>query len=244
MTPSTDFPNSKTFEDFSLIKTDDGEWSFVPKGQREWGHAKQGAGIETLHNYIYGTQLPLIQYFFRPLRILEIGFGIGIGLKCTLTFANQFKYRPAPIQFWSLEQSKEQILWALDYLKLRYFTKKYRDFTLFHCNLDPHQIIIIQGDALRIPDLMKDLVSSIDPGFSYFHSIFQDPFSTSVNPALWSIDWFQFLSKYLHPNGGVLSTYSASGKVRKNMTAAGLAWFSTPGVPPKRSITIAKRPFQ
>lgn len=73
-----------------------------------------------------------------------------------------------------------------------------------------------------------------------FHLIYFDAFAPTVQPKLWRPAVFQKLY-YCLQNGGVLTTYSSKGSVRRTMQAAGFLVEKLAGPPGKREITRATK---
>ena len=90
---------------------------------------------------------------------------------------------------------------------------------------------IIIGDLLENKKFLASYLKDI-------HAIYQDPFSPKKNPDLWTEDWFQFLKSISHQEV-ILSTYSASHSVQKNLGEAGWNVLRAPGFAHKRSSTRA-----
>ena len=71
-----------------------------------------------------------------------------------------------------------------------------------------------------------------------FNAIFQDPFSPSKNPELWSKNYFEILKELLSETG-IITTYSSADHIRRAMIEAGLNIGRGPSVGKKREGTIA-----
>jgi len=71
-----------------------------------------------------------------------------------------------------------------------------------------------------------------------FNAVFQDPFSPSKNPELWSVEYFIVLKSLLTDNG-FITTYSSAAHIRRAMFEAGLRIGRGPSVGKKREGTIA-----
>ena len=71
-----------------------------------------------------------------------------------------------------------------------------------------------------------------------FHAVFQDPFSPSKNPELWTVDYFRKI-KELMDERGIVTTYSSADHIRRAMMEAGFILSQGPSVGKKREGTIA-----
>ncbi len=153
------------------------------------------------------------------LSILEVGFGLGLGL---ITTWEMTKDLPAKIHFLSLEIDPELVKW---------FHEEYKDHPLFH---DPKfSFEILVGDA------RAELPAYVEKKKPQWDAIYQDAFSPKRNPVLWTREWFTLLKENSAPDV-IMSTYSASSSIRKSMIEAG--WKLSPGEKfgPKRTSTRAR----
>jgi tRNA U34 5-methylaminomethyl-2-thiouridine-forming methyltransferase MnmC len=71
-----------------------------------------------------------------------------------------------------------------------------------------------------------------------FELIYFDAFAPNAQPELWTEEIFKKMFAILKP-GGVLTTYSSKGTVRRAMQAAGFSVEKIPGPPGKREIVRA-----
>ena len=72
------------------------------------------------------------------------------------------------------------------------------------------------------------------------HAVFQDPYSPSKNPELWSLDYFKMLAPCIY-NDAVLTTYSAAPQVRRALLEAGFYLARGPAVGRKKEGTLASK---
>jgi tRNA U34 5-methylaminomethyl-2-thiouridine-forming methyltransferase MnmC len=203
---------------YKEVLTEDGTTTLFSERFGEACHSTSGARAETLLHYIGGCQIKE-KARHDSVTILEVGFGLGMGL---ITTWEETKDLPAKINFISLEIDPELVHW---------FHETYKDHPLFH---DPKfSFYVITGDA-RI-ELPKYLATHP----VRWNAIYQDAFSPKRNPVLWTKEWFELL-KSGSTTDVIMSTYSASSSIRKSMIEAG--WKITPGEKfgPKRTSTRAK----
>ena len=71
-----------------------------------------------------------------------------------------------------------------------------------------------------------------------FDLIYWDAFNPDLQPELWSEEIFRKMYLAMKDEG-VLITYSAKGKVKRALKAAGFTLYALPGPPGKREITQA-----
>jgi tRNA U34 5-methylaminomethyl-2-thiouridine-forming methyltransferase MnmC len=71
-------------EGHRFVETEDGSWTLFSEAFQEACHSTTGARAETLLHYIQGCRILEKAKIHSPLVVLEIGFGLGIGLLTTL----------------------------------------------------------------------------------------------------------------------------------------------------------------
>lgn len=208
-----------------LVETEDGSVTFFSKEFQEACHSTTGARSETILHYLHGCKVSERVSKFKPFRILEVGFGLGVGFLTTL------ERLPKDVQwkFVSMELDRDLLEWFREThpeLDLRW------NNNLLTTRNDSFELVIIQGDArIKVPEYLQE-----HPDF--FHAIYQDAFSPRRNPALWTKEWFLLLKKYSHEEV-ILSTYSASTSIRKSLHETGWGVYSGEKFGPKRTSTRA-----
>lgn len=209
----------------SLVTTEDGSVTLFSEAFQEACHSTSGAKTETILHYIEGCKILAKAEIHDPLIILEVGFGLGIGFLTTL------EKMPAGKNwhFISMELDRDLLQWFSDQhpeLNLKW------KGNLLETTRDNFKLTIIQGDArITIPEYLKNHPIKV-------HAIYQDAFSPKRNPALWTKEWFTLLKTYSHPDV-TLSTYSASGSIRKSLHETGWGVQKGEKFGPKRTSTRA-----
>ena len=224
---------------YHLITTDSGDITLWSEYFNENFHSLDGAFNETRHNYIDGCQL--INKLNADLTILDIGFGLGIGLLATLDFINQqivtkkFKHK---LNYFSVELDEELVKWTLTNSlqeKINPFKKTTSDgLTVYTANIPNFAATILIGEATQT--LMQAKKSNLIPSAN---AIFQDAFSPTTNPSLWSVEWFTLLHQ-LSAADVLLATYSSASVVLKNLQSAGWNVSKIAGFGRKKHIIQAK----
>ncbi len=203
---------------YKEIETEDGSRTLYSERFAEACHSTTGARSETLLHYIQGCEIRN-KAEAKSLTILEVGFGLGMGL---LTTYDETKSLPAKIHFLSLE---------IDPLLVEWFMNTYRDHPLFR---DPKfSFEVIVGDA------RKELPVYLRKNNVRWNAVYQDAFSPKKNPVLWTAEWFALLKEHAAPDV-ILSTYSASSSIRKSMVEAGWKLSAGEKFGPKRTSTRAR----
>ncbi|MDH5582013.1 MAG: MnmC family methyltransferase, partial [Bdellovibrionales bacterium] len=175
---------------------------------------------ETLYNFVQGCEINKLDH--RPIKILEVGFGTGMGFICTIENC------PKPIRFVSFEKHEEMVELAKEIHPL------YKDLRKvpggYGLQAGESEILILIGDAR---DRIKEIKEQFD-------AIYQDAFSPRKNKELWTKQWFKDLYKLSHDKT-ILSTYSSSVSIRKALIESGWLLSNRKGHGNKKLATIAKR---
>lgn len=230
----TDFKGN--LGNYKIIKTEDNTETIFSEYFDEACHNLSGAYEETLHNYIQGCSIPELFSQDRAWALLDVGFGVGVGLKALI---DEFKLHHsfnAQVSYYSIELDEALLLWSLR-TTLPFITltkKEIPGLSWYEGHFQKIQIRIFLGDGRNtLPEaLTHNLLSPLN-------AIFQDAFSPKKNPTLWSVEWFDFLKKISEKNVQ-LSTYSSSISIRKSLIAAGWTLENAKGFALKKSMTKAK----
>lgn len=220
---------------YRIIKTDDHTETVWSEFFDEACHNLSGAKEETYHNYILGCHLPELFTSLKTIHILDVGFGVGMGLSCLIEFIGANSYHSHIVHYTSIELDDVFALWSLEKflpeVRLeKVISENYSSLEGIYKNI---YIKIFLGDGrITLPDAYE---KKIIPNFNI---IFQDPFSPKKNPTLWTVEWFLFL-KTSSFSSVRLATYSASVGVRKSMVAASWIIENHKGFGNKKSMTQA-----
>lgn len=220
----------------NFIQTNDGSFSLYNEAYKDYYHSpKDGAILETLYKHIFPAFYHHLNYsifsplnmqdsildssvlnsYQKPLRILDICFGLGYNSLFSLCFAKKFNIEVAIY-------SPELDLELLNNLKLFSYPKILNNYLDIKNILDS---ILKYGryeeEELSLELFIGDALDYV-AGFSgnYFNIIYQDAFSPSKNAALWSEEYFKILYKILAKNG-IITTYSSASNVRDRAKNAG-----------------------
>lgn len=201
--------------EYEIIETEDGSLSLFSKAFNEGCHSSHGAATETRYIYVDGCEVK-----DRKVNcIFEVGFATGLGFIETYKVLDEFL-------FYSTELDEKLVLWA---------NEKNKIFDSFE-KVD-NTYVGIKGKARAII-LIGDARETIK-NYSFekpFQAIYQDAFSPKRNPTLWTKEWFTDL-KELSSEEVILSTYSASSRVKKALFSAGWIVEEREGFAFKRSST-------
>jgi tRNA U34 5-methylaminomethyl-2-thiouridine-forming methyltransferase MnmC len=214
-------------KNYDFIKTDDGSITVFSKKYNEMCHSSTGASAETQVHYIAGCQVKE-KLKNSPIKVFEVGFGIGIGFFETLQASKSLKENH--FTFVSIEIDEELVLYTLKTNKLfESFVK--RDYYYIVETVEFTLYILIGDGRNTFPKFQNEF------NFSY-DCIYQDAFSPKRNSILWTKEWFAQLYKASAP-GCIMSTYSASSSIRKSMIAGGWALYDGVRFGNKRASTRA-----
>ncbi|MFG1492503.1 tRNA (5-methylaminomethyl-2-thiouridine)(34)-methyltransferase MnmD [Halobacteriovorax sp. ZH4_bin.1] len=211
--------------EYQAVQTADGHLTLHSGLYDENCHSTAGAYEETLHNYVYGCDT-INRANNSPIVILEIGLGVGLGVLATFNEAKNCQHK---IKFISTEIDPELAQWVCRQNK--FSDGEIIDEKISFNLSENFEVEILIGDAREtIKNLILDDIK-ID-------CIYQDAFSPTKNPSLWTKEWFRNL-RSLCDNNSVMTTYSASVKIRKAMLDAGFHVTSMKGFANKRTATRA-----
>jgi tRNA U34 5-methylaminomethyl-2-thiouridine-forming methyltransferase MnmC len=155
-------------------------------------------------------------------RVLEVGFGTGIGWEETRRVVPSGK----ALHYFSLEIDEDLVRW--NELKLR--RQEHEGLVWYAHDDGPARLCVIIGDArTALPRWSFD---------APFDAIYQDAFAPRKNPTLWTTEWFSLL-RSLSAHHAVMSTYSSGIAIRKAMHEAGWGIQSGPGFQGKNHSTRA-----
>ena len=223
------------------IRTDDGSWTLESVRYGESYRSRRGAVLEARHVFVEGAGVAARLAGGQPTRVLEIGLGTGLNLVLTATLALRHgtplayvavEHDPLPapvIASLALERVADPgfVAALLAWRAAWDASAGAAPPTLRHGVVC---LRVIHADAVTAP---------LPEGV---HAVYLDGFSPRVNPELWTPSALARFARTLRP-GGVLTSYSVSGQVRRGLAACGLLVEKRPGPPQgKRETLRARRP--
>lgn len=213
-----------------LLTTEDGTSTLFLEEYDQAMHSMSGAYEESLLKHIIPSKI--LECSDENPAVLDIGFGLGYNVLALMNeFLNKKKYKPFNII--SLEKEK-YFLEFMDGIKFNDSRDQLYSFikdvyTSGEGNYHGINLKILFGDA-------RETLQTLNG--KKFSAVFQDPFSPSKNPELWSVDYFILLKELLTDNG-IITTYSSADHIRRAMIDAGFRIGRGPSVGKKREGTIA-----
>lgn len=210
-----------------IIITKDGATTIHLPQWNEQYHSIHGAIEEAYHVFIKNG------FYTQPqsaLKILEMGFGTGLNSFITLLESSKSKRKVDYIGLEAFPILEDEIL-QLNYvniLQTRGLGHKFEEMHLSPWE-HPQQVtpyFTLTKRKTRLEDFKTD---------EKFNLIYFDAFGARVQPELWTVAIFQKMFYFLE-KGGILTTYSAKGSVRRAMQEVGFKVLRLLGPPGKREM--------
>jgi uncharacterized protein len=207
------------------VPTLDGSFTCRHPLYRENYHAREGARSEAFSKFI-GPSALADRLRRGPVRLLDVGFGLGMNALSALTMARETS--AFPLQIDSLESEKEALHRALR-------CQPDSEHTCLQSLIDSgHWQEPCGSIHLHWGDLRQTLPLLAGP----YDLIFHDPFSPLKNTEAWTVEVFAMQRALLAPEGLWLS-YAEARAVRAGLLQAGWYVGTSPARPPHRGGTIA-----
>lgn len=163
----------------------------------------------------------------RPIRIMEMGFGTGLNALMTCQQADREIHYISLEAFPLSEEETKQLNYGV-------LLEGEEAFQRIH--------EAAWGEPVTITDrflLEKHHISLEEfPGTADIDLVYWDAFAPGSQPELWTESVFAGIHSWMNP-GGILTTYSAKGDVRRALIAAGFEIEKLPGPPGKREMLRA-----
>lgn len=217
--------------------TDDGSRTLRDRTLNETFHSGCGALSECWHVYLRNSGIHelLATKTASPVRVLELGFGTGMGWLITAAAA---EILAAPLEYVSLERDllPADVLAQIDTAAavahgiadgwipaslaiMNSIERGWLDFRLALSKADEIEYRVSARNSLRL--ILGDAREWFTkPSAEPFDAIYFDAFSPGTNPELWQEEVFAGVRKLLRP-GGKLVSYCVSGVVRRAFQNAG-----------------------
>lgn len=168
-------------------------------------------------------------------RVLEIGFGVGVNFRATLA---NVAARGVPLNYLAYEfdpappELLREVARGGEGAAHPLWLELLRDWA---CS----ERLSVEAGGCRLEVRYADVTQAELPQ-GWATALYLDGFSPTRNPEVWTPEFVARLAGALAP-GGVLTTYSAAGHVRRSLEAAGLRVERRPGAPGKRECLRAVR---
>ncbi|MCF0062148.1 tRNA (5-methylaminomethyl-2-thiouridine)(34)-methyltransferase MnmD [Dyadobacter chenwenxiniae] len=194
-----------------LIVTEDGSHSLYSPQYNQQYHSLQGALIEAEHIYINLGLRPVLSEAASTVRVFEMGFGTGLNAFLTWKLADLLKKSIDYVAVEAFPVSRDEAF-SLNYAAL---TGQSGFMELHDCHwsvdCDISENFKLRKEHLKLQDFKST---------ENFDVIYYDAFDPRAQPELWTAEMFSQIAAQTRP-GGVLTTYSSKGIVKRALRAAG-----------------------
>jgi len=216
-----------------LVITKDGSQTVYVSSIDETYHSINGAVSESSHVYINSGFNYLCNQGLNNIRLLEIGFGTGLNALLTLmeSIKNKINVEYTALEPYPLDQT---IIDKLNYGKGLGHDEE-AEFTLLHDAPWERRTEITENFTLL---KLKSKLEAFDPGSAKYNLVYFDAFAPGKQPRIWSLENITKLSSSMEENG-VFVTYSAMGKLKRDLRLVGFEVESLPGSIGKREMVRA-----
>lgn len=213
--------------------TGDGSNTLFVAELNEHYHSTFGAITESGVVFIDAGLKPVLQNA-DSINLLEIGFGTGLNALLSFLAAAGKTIYYTSIEAFPVDQNIIKTLNFSDFLET---DRAGRIFGLLHHTGWNKEYAI--SDHFFLNKIHSKIEDAILPD-GHFDLVYFDAFGPDVQPELWTEEIFMKIGKSMK-NGGILTTYSAKGQVRRNLKSVGFFVEKLPGPPGKRHITRATK---
>ena len=115
---------------YKILKTEDNSETVWSEYFDEACHNLSGAYEETIHNYILGCGIPELLDQENNISILDVGFGVGVGLKAFIDQLRPKEKSNAILSYYSIELDETFLLWSLKTTLPMLSLKRFEEETL------------------------------------------------------------------------------------------------------------------
>jgi tRNA U34 5-methylaminomethyl-2-thiouridine-forming methyltransferase MnmC len=213
-------------EPLPRLETGDGSWTFYSPEFKQAFHNLSGARQEALEKFVLPCHLVPLAQRQSEIHLLDICFGLGYNSGVAwetiadiqrLTHSGQTQ-----VQIIGLERSPgipqqavhHQILFGSTATDQAYWARALQEGSLTREDI---VITLLWGDA-------RTQIQTVP--LAWADAVFLDPFSPSVCPELWTVEFLQCVAQRMKPMGR-LTTYSCAASVRTALQEAGFHIGST-----------------
>lgn len=210
-----------------LQETKTGEYTLYIPSMDETYHSRNGAISESKHVFLQEG----MDRTAGNIQILEVGFGTGLNALLT---AQQAAETDRKVFFHTLEPFQV----PFDLVEKIGYDELANDPTLFsQLHAAEWEVKTKVTDHFTLLKTTQKL-EYVNLDANTYDVIYFDAFAPKKQPELWNAEIFQKLYNATKP-GGVLTTYSAAGQLKRDLKAAGYAIENPPGANGKREMTVA-----
>jgi predicted methyltransferase len=215
---------------YTLITTEDGTSSLFNNDLQEAMHSRSGAYEEALLKHVRPSRA--LEVKRNHIRVLDVGFGLGYNILALLHERSKLLNVPF-VEIITLEMDRT----IFPLLRPVSFNDDRDPLYRTMCSVAGTGTVSAPGFSITL--LTGDARATITSlGDASIDAVFQDPYSPSKNPELWTVEFFRELRRVVRDDA-ILTTYSSAPQVRMAMIGAGFAVGAGPSVGGKREGTLA-----
>jgi tRNA U34 5-methylaminomethyl-2-thiouridine-forming methyltransferase MnmC len=216
-----------------LQPTADGSFTFFSTEFGQSFHSSSGAKEEAIGKFAKPTQLADRALTYPKIRIFDPCYGLGYN--CAAALQAIWSANPqCPVEIMALEINFEVATAAIEQQLLSDWPAPIPALLAELAATGKVQSGLLTAQ-LKIGDARQTIQTM--QGFQA-DAVFLDPFSPTVCPELWTVEFLQLVANCCAPQG-LLATYSCAGAVRTALIAAGFTVGDTSPVGRKAPGTIA-----
>lgn len=214
-----------------VVVTHDGTHTLYSARFGQWYHSVHGA-MEESRRIFLELGLARFREVFperEDVRILEMGFGTGFNALLTLLEAPERKVHYTTLEAYPVPEA--------EYRQLNYDTVL-GSAALQTLHEAPWNQAVAVAPGFVLEKIHQPIQEYLPVAEGPFDVVYYDAFSPGSQPELWTPEIFAGIARLLPP-GGILTTYSAKGEVRRALQAAGFRVEKHPGPGRKREVVRA-----
>ena len=213
------------------IVTRDGSSTLYAPDFDEHYHSLHGAIQESM--YVFIEKGLREQKHLDEISILEMGFGTGLNALLTCIEVPQKMVHYTSVELYPLD---------LDQVKLLNYANELTNSKAEDIFAEIHQTEWESFQAISETFHLKKIKAKFEnfQTNERFDVVYFDAFAPAAQPDLWSDEIMQRMYDFLNL-GGIFTTYSAKGSVKRGLIKAGFEVEKLPGPPGKREMLRAKK---
>jgi len=219
-----------------LVSTSDGSKTLLINYLEETYHSKHGALQEANHVFIKNG-LNLTDSC--EINILELGFGTGLNVLVTFDAYLRNNKKPK-INYFGIEKYP---IFFHEATELSYFelfpNKIVKDLSLKIHETEWEKLVELDSN-FHLKKIKDDFFNIKNMDLPEIDLVYFDCFGARVQPDLWEIELFEIVASKMK-TGGLLTTYSSKGSVRRALLELGFEVEKKQGPPGKREMINARK---
>jgi len=204
----------------TMTLSEDGSYTAYSKEYDEHYHStKDGALYESLVKHV----IPAFKCMEdkKSIDILDICYGLGFNTLATIYYYKK-NFMSSKLNIYSPELDASLLKSLLNFT----YPKEFDDLKQIIIKLSIDGVY--EDENLYIEVFLGDAREYVRRFENKFDIVYQDAFSPSTNPILWTKEYFSDISKAIK-NDGILTTYSIAFKIRRALYENGFKLYENKG---------------